>query len=84
MRTQFTTRKFIVSRASFTFLALSIAALPYSVYAQDKEPEAKSYRDRVCDFAILSDGTRLTGIAVNDSPARLVLRNGPSCPGLDL
>lgn len=42
--------------------------------AQEKEIEARSFRDRVCDFAILSDGARLTGIALSESPVRLVLR----------
>lgn len=45
-----------------------------SVAAQGKVLSAKSFRDRVCDVAILSDGARLNGIALSDSPARLVLR----------
>ena len=42
--------------------------------AQGKKLAAKSFRDRVCDVAILSDGARLNGVAVSDSPARIVLR----------
>lgn len=42
--------------------------------AQGKDLSAKSFRDRVCDMAILSDGSRLNGIALSDLPARLVLR----------
>ena len=58
-------------------MSLSIAGLQCLVYAQDKEPSTKSYRDRVCDFAILADGTRLTGIAVNESrPALFFAANG--------
>lgn len=45
-----------------------------SVAAQSQEPAAKSFRDRVCDVAILRDGARLTGIALSDSPVRLVVR----------
>ncbi len=44
------------------------------VTAQGKDLAAKSFRDRVCDVAILSDGARLNGIALSDSAARLVLR----------
>ena len=67
-------RKFLCSRTLLAGLALGIGMLPVSVHAQVKEPTAKSYRDRVCDFAILKDGTQLTGIAISESPARIVLR----------
>ncbi len=44
------------------------------VAAQSKDLAARSFRDRVCDVAILADGVRLNGVALSDSPARLVLR----------
>ena len=44
------------------------------VAAQNKDFVAKSFRDRVCDVAILSDGARFNGVALSDSPARLVVR----------
>ncbi len=44
------------------------------VAAQSKDLAAKSFRDRVCDVAILSDGARLSGVALSDSPLRLVVR----------
>lgn len=53
---------------------LSAIVQQNSAVAQSKDVASKSYRDRVCDIAILSDGTRLNGIALGDSPARLVLR----------
>ena len=55
-------------------IVCSVAACAASVLADDTEPTAKSYQDRVCDFALLADGSRLTGIAISDSPARIVLR----------
>lgn len=67
-------RKFLSSQVRLAVLALSIGALPVSAGAQVKELKAKSFRDRVCDLAILVDGTQLTGIAVSESPARIVLR----------
>jgi len=59
--------------------AMNMIAWQHAVVAQAKELTAKeltakSFRDRVCDVAILSDGARLNGIALSDSPARLVLR----------
>lgn len=66
--------RFFSSRMLGAGVALSILMLPASVHAQVKELKAKSYRDRVCDFVILVDGTRLTGIAISESPARIVLR----------
>ncbi|MBC7965856.1 MAG: hypothetical protein H7Z17_08015 [Fuerstia sp.] len=67
-------RRFLISRMLLAGMALSILVLRTSVHAQVKELKAKSYRDRVCDFVILVDGTRLTGIAISESPARIVLR----------
>ena len=67
-------RKFLSSQMLLAGLAVGIGMLPVSLDAQVKELTAKSFRDRVCDFAILSDGTRLTGIAISESPARFVLR----------
>ena len=75
MQTESAACKLVGSRALLASMALSVAVLPCLVYAQDKEPATKSYRDRVCDFVILADGIRLTGIAVNESPARLILRS---------
>ncbi len=66
--------RFLSSRILLTGMALGIGVLPISVDAQVKELTAKSYRDRVCDFAILADGMQLTGIAISESPARIVLR----------
>jgi len=74
MQTESAAGKLLGSRTLLASMTLSIAVLQCLVCAQDKEPATKSYRDRVCDFVILADGTRLTGIAVNESPARLVLR----------
>ena len=42
--------------------------------AQENEFTAKSFRDRVCDIAVLSEGARLNGIAISESPARIVVR----------
>lgn len=67
-------RKFIRSRTLLAGLALGLGMFPVSVGAQVKELTAKSYRDRVCDLAILADGTQLTGIAISESPVRIVLR----------
>ncbi|MEJ7590161.1 MAG: hypothetical protein WKF77_01295 [Planctomycetaceae bacterium] len=66
--------RFLSSRILLAGMALGIGVLPISVDAQVKELTAKSYRDRVCDFAILADGMQLTGIAISESPARIVLR----------
>ena len=66
--------KFRCSRLLLAGLALGIGVMPVSVGAQVKELTAKSYRDRVCDFAVLADGTQLTGIAISESPLRIVLR----------
>ena len=66
--------KFRCSRLLLAGLALGIGVMPVSVGAQVKELTAKSYRDRVCDFAVLTDGTQLTGIAISESPLRIVLR----------
>lgn len=66
--------KFHFSRTLLAGIALSIGVMPVSGYAQVKGLKAKSFRDRVCDFAILADGTQLTGIAISESPARIVLR----------
>lgn len=55
-------------------LTMNMVALQNFAFAQAKQLAAKSFRDRVCDVAILSDGVRLNGIALSDSPARLVLR----------
>ena len=67
-------RKFHFSRTLLAGVTLGIGLLPVSGYAQLKEITARSYRDRVCDFAILADGTQLTGIAISESPPRIVLR----------
>ena len=67
-------RKFIRSRTLLAGLVLGLGMFPVSVGAQVKELTAKSYRDRVCDLAILADGTQLTGIAISESPVRIVLR----------
>ena len=67
-------RKFIRSRTLLAGLALGLGMFPVSVGAQVKELTAKSYRDRVCDLAILADGTQLTGIAISESPPRIVQR----------
>jgi len=67
-------RKFLRTQTLLAGLALGIGMLPASVCAQVKELTAKSYRDRVCDFAILADGKQLTGIAISESPTRIVLR----------
>ena len=64
----------ISNLAACTLVSLGFAFLQGSLVANDKEPVAKSWRDRVCDLAILADGTVLTGIAVNESPARIALR----------
>ncbi len=66
--------QFLSFRRLLAGLSLIIMLLPVCVCAQVKELTAKSYRDRVCDFAILADGTRLTGIAMSESPARIVVR----------
>ena len=74
MQTLTSLRKFHFFRTLLAGLTLGIGVLPVSGYAQVKELTAKSYRDRVCDFAILADGTQLTGIAISGSPVRIVLR----------
>ena len=74
MQAQTACRKFLRTQTLLVGLALGIAILPASVCAQVKELTAKSFRDRVCDFAILTDGTLLTGIAISESPARIVVR----------
>ncbi len=55
-------------------VSLGVAFSPTMLLAADQEPVAKSFRDRVCDQAILTDGSRLTGVAINESPARIALR----------
>ena len=55
-------------------LVMNTVALQDFAFAQAKNLAAKSFRDRVCDVAVLSDGARLNGIALSDSPARIVLR----------
>lgn len=67
-------RQFFHFRMLLAGSALSLGMFPVSVGAQVKEVTAKSYRDRVCDLAILADGTQLTGIAISESPVRIVLR----------
>lgn len=52
----------------------SLTIISNSVPAADKEPAARSFRDCVCDQAVLSDGTRLSGIVINDPPPRIVVR----------
>lgn len=74
MQVSSATRRFLRLRTTLAGLALGISLLPIPAFAQVKERTAKSYRDRVCDFAILAEGTRLTGIAISESPARLVVR----------
>ena len=74
MQASTASRKFLRSRLLLAGLALCFAVLPVSVCAQLNELKAKSYRDRVCDFAILADGQRMTGIAISESPVRIVLR----------
>ena len=54
--------------------AMNMAVLQNSAMAQGRGLTPKSSRDRVCDVVILSDGARLSGIALSDSPARFVLR----------
>jgi hypothetical protein len=72
-----TTMRIPLVRYSLLSIAIvCVARFPLSLPAQEnhRAPEAKSYRDRVCDFAILSEGKRVTGIAINSSPARIVIR----------
>ncbi|HRA87299.1 MAG TPA: hypothetical protein PK992_04500 [Planctomycetaceae bacterium] len=54
--------------------ALGVTFSSTILLAADQEPVAKSFRDRVCDQAILADGARLTGVAINESPTRIALR----------
>lgn len=74
MQASTASRTFLSSRMLLAGLTLYFGVLPVAVDAQVKELTAKSYRDRVCDLAILADGTKLTGIAISESPARIVLR----------
>ena len=74
MRTIFTSWCTIGIRVLTLIFGLNAITGQDLVAAQGKEVAAKSFRDRVCDVAILSDGARLTGIALSDSPARIVVR----------
>ncbi|MDA1230951.1 MAG: hypothetical protein O2856_09270 [Planctomycetota bacterium] len=74
MLLQFAARHRFGFAATVVCCTICATGILNSARAQEKEIEAKSFRDRVCDLAILSDGARLTGIALSDSPVRLVLR----------